>query len=148
MDEGVVGIDHVAIVTDNLSQARRFFGKIGLKVTRIYTVNEQFREEAKPHQYRAFAVMFRDRGPVLWIMKPIGRSGPLRKFLTRRGPGLHHVGLRVKNTKEEEARLERIGVRFVRKAMEGGNEVRAIINPSQSGQVAFELVQRLPRHHK
>lgn len=138
----------MAIVTDDLSRARRFFGKIGLKLTRVYTVTEQFREEAKPHRYRAFAVLFRDRGPVLWVMKPIGRSGPLRKFLTQRSPGLHHVGIRVKETNREEARLERVGVRFVRKAMEDGNEIRAIIDPSQTGQVAFELVQRLPKQRK
>lgn len=144
-------IDHVAIVTDNLASARKFYAGLGLKVTRVYNVTEQFQEEPRPHRYRAVAILFPDRDSVLWVMQPVGRTGPLRRFLKRHGPGLHHLGLRVKRMEHDYPRLRSVGIRFMRQATKFETEIRAIINPHESQGVLIELVERLPKtkraHH-
>lgn len=145
MPIGIVGIDHVAVVTSNLSKAQRFYRKLGLRTTRVTNVTEQFVEERKPHRYRAFAVLFSDRGPVLWIMEPQGKSGPLKRFLSHQGPGLHHIGLRVRQAGTEEARMRSRGIRFVRSSMRDGREKRALVDPHDSDRVLLELVQRFPK---
>jgi 4-hydroxyphenylpyruvate dioxygenase-like putative hemolysin len=99
----------------------------------------------KPHLYRAFAVLFSDRGPVLWIMAPRGKSGPMNKFLSRHDLGLHHIGLRVRQAETEEARMRSRGIRFVRRSMRDGREKRALIDPHDSDMVLLELVQRFPK---
>lgn len=144
MQSGIVGIDHVAVVTRDLNKARAFYRSLGLRTTKIVPVTEQFLEEAEPHRYKAFSVLFPDSGPVLWIMEPQRGSGPLRRFLSRNGPGLHHVGLRVKETEIEEARISKKGIRFIRISMRDGTETRALIDPHDSDSMLIELVQRNP----
>ena len=144
MQSGIVGIDHVAVVTGDLNKARAFYRSLGLRTTRIVPVTEQFLEEAVPHRYKAFSVLFPDSGPVLWIMEPERRSGPLRRFLARNGPGLHHVGLRVKETEIEETRMRKKGIRFIRTSMRDERETRALIDPHDSDRMLIELVQRNP----
>jgi catechol 2,3-dioxygenase-like lactoylglutathione lyase family enzyme len=140
------GIDHVAIVTTSLSEAKRFYGRLGLRLSKVFDVKEQFPEEPKPHRYRAFAVLFEDQGPVLWVMQPVS-AGPLRRFVKHRGPGLHHVALRVKRMLEEDERLRKSSIRLIRRTtvFKKDREIRALIDPSKSNGVLIELVERLPK---
>lgn len=141
----ITGIDHVAIVTADLERSRRFYRKLGLKLTKTFDVAEKFPEDPEPHRYYAAAVLFGNRAPVLWIMQPTDRSGPLSRFLDHQGPGLHHIGLKTDDTANDESKLERKNIEFARRAMRDGREIRAIIDPHHSEKVLIELVQRLPK---
>jgi len=70
-------------------------------------------------------------------------SGPLAKFLAKRGPGLHHVALCTADLEGDLARLQAAGVRPLKgypAAGLGGSRV-AFLDPKTTGGVLFELVQ-------
>ncbi len=82
-------------------------------------------------------------GPALELLEPTDPSGPVGRFLTRRGPGLHHVAFAVDDLDAEVERLLAAGARFVDptpRPGHGGSRV-VFLHPSGSGGVLVELVE-------
>ena len=89
-------------------------------------------------------------------MFPVGRAfvqtleasgdGVVKRFLDRRGPGLHHVAFEVDGIDEALESLREDGVRLVdEEARSGGMGSRiAFVHPSAFGGVLMELVEPGP----
>jgi methylmalonyl-CoA/ethylmalonyl-CoA epimerase len=140
-----VKIDHIAVVVTDLEQAKAFYEKLGFTVGGQFDVQERYPDEEAPHHYRA--VILRDEAPdrpVLWLMEPAGQAGPLRRFLARRGPGLHHLGLLTSDIKAETRKLQEQGIHFLRPAHDfpDDGEIRALIHPHDGQGLLIELLQR------
>lgn len=87
-------------------------------------------------------------GPALELLEPVDPSGPVGRFLARRGPGLHHVAFAVDDLGAEVARLRAAGARFVDptpKRGRGGSQV-VFLHPAWAGGVLVELVAHPDRH--
>jgi len=76
-----------------------------------------------------------------------GGPGVVRRFLDRRGPGLHHIAFTVPDLDGALAELRAEGVRLVDEAARpGGMGTRiAFIHPSAFGGLLVELVEEEPR---
>jgi methylmalonyl-CoA/ethylmalonyl-CoA epimerase len=138
-------IDHIAIVVRDLEQAQAFYTTLGFTASRRFEVRERYPSEETPHQYRAAFLRDGSRdGPVLWLMEPAGQEGPLQHFLARRGPGLHHLGLRTSDIRVEARRVEEQGIRFIRPVHDfpDEGEIRALIDPRDGQGMLIELLQR------
>jgi methylmalonyl-CoA/ethylmalonyl-CoA epimerase len=77
------------------------------------------------------------------LIEPMSDASPLAKSLGSRGPGLHHVALRVEDLDGRLAELVARGVRLIdRSARPGAHGTRvAFIHPSATGGVLIELVE-------
>lgn len=88
-------------------------------------------------------------------MLPIGESqielleatspdSPISKFLEKRGPGIHHIALEVKDIRAALADLKKRGARLIDEAPRNGAAgcLVAFVHPSSSGGVLLELVER------
>jgi methylmalonyl-CoA/ethylmalonyl-CoA epimerase len=130
----VLGLDHVSVCVSDLDAAALLFERIlGCKPSR--------REQVP--QRNADAVFFElADGVALELVAPRGGNPGLEKFLARRGPGLHHIALRVEGLAEGLAALKAEGVALIdEKARRGarGHDT-AFLHPKAAGGVLVELV--------
>lgn len=82
-------------------------------------------------------------GPVLVeLIRPEG-EGAVARFLEKRGPGLHHIALKVADIEAEHARLQAAGVPLLSAAPVPGRAGSKVVfvHPSYAGGVLIELVE-------
>ena len=128
------GLDHVAIVVENLERAVEFYRtSLGLELAEIEHVPEQ--------QVRT-AIFGHGMGRVELICPTTEDSGVAR-YLKKRGEGLHHICLEVEDLEATLADLKAKGcplVDEVPKSGAGGAKV-AFIHPKGTHGVLTELRQ-------
>jgi methylmalonyl-CoA epimerase len=69
-------------------------------------------------------------------------SGPIAKFIEKRGPGLHHIAVRLEHLDQDLAALAAVGVQLLPgypATGMGGTRV-AFVHPKTAGGVLIELV--------
>lgn len=79
------------------------------------------------------------------LLTPISAGGPLKNFLEKKGPGLHHLCYRVENIEAELQRLAASGVQLIDKTPRAGSRqtLIAFLHPKSTGGVLTELCQRM-----
>lgn len=126
-------VDHMAIAVRNLEQSIEVYQTL-LGKDQPDRVEEVASESVKV----AFFQCGESRFELLESTKP---DGPIAKFIEKRGPGVHHICLKVTDIAGEISRLEAAGFRFVGdapRAGAGGCQV-AFIHPKSTGGVLIEL---------
>ena len=77
------------------------------------------------------------------LLTPTSPDSPIAKFLERKGPGIHHIAIRVDDIETEIARLKSNKYRMIdekpRKGADG--KLIAFIHPKSTGGILIELVQ-------
>lgn len=129
-----LALDHVAIAVQDLDAAARAYAALGLAVA---GGDEAIADQRV--RVRAMTV----GGTVVELMTPLGPEGPVARFLERRGPGLHHIALRVRDLAAVLERLQGEGARLIdRQPRRGraGSRI-AFVHPSFTGGVLIELVE-------
>jgi methylmalonyl-CoA/ethylmalonyl-CoA epimerase len=134
-------LDHVGIAVSDLDAALRFYrDALGLEV--------EPPEEVASQRVRAHFV--RVGGPGLELLEGTADDSPIAKYVARRGPGLHHITLRVDDLAATLDRLRARGVRLIdEQPRPGAHGSRvAFIHPSSAHGVLVELKetgrQRMP----
>ncbi len=74
------------------------------------------------------------------LMEPLGESGFLQKFLTRRGEGVHHITFRVKDIESRLEYLRGHGIEPVHVVL-AGRWKEAFIHPRQAHGVLLQLME-------
>jgi methylmalonyl-CoA/ethylmalonyl-CoA epimerase len=82
------------------------------------------------------------------LMAPLEPDTPIGRFLSRRGPGLHHVAFQVTDIDSALDELRRAGVRLIDEQPRIGiRESRvAFVHPESAGGVLTEIVQPAGGH--
>jgi methylmalonyl-CoA/ethylmalonyl-CoA epimerase len=79
-------VDHIGIATRSIEESLKFWrDALGLEVKHAETVEEQGVNVA----------MLPAGEPRVELLEPTGPTSPVAKFLEKRGPGIHHVAVRV-----------------------------------------------------
>ena len=131
-------IDHVAIVVNNLDEtAARFEKLFGLSVTDRESVASQQAETAH------LAV----GETSIELVEPRGNES-LRRFLSRRGQGIHHIGIEVEDIDSALALLKALGVQLITDTPQVGCQGHkvAFIHPKSTGGVLIELIETGASH--
>jgi methylmalonyl-CoA epimerase len=127
-------LDHVGIAVKDLAAALAFYrDALGLEV-----VGE---EEVGTQRVRAHFVPVGSSS--LELLEATAPDSPIAKYLDKRGPGLHHVTLRVDDIAAALAQLKARGVRLIDEQPRPGAEhaLVAFIHPSSAHGVLLELKQ-------
>ena len=127
-------LDHVGIAVDDLDAALEFYaGALGLEV--------EASEDVPSQGVRAHFV--RVGSATLELLEATAEESPVRRFVDRRGAGLHHVTLRVDDLAAALARLKARGVRLVDETPREGAEgaLVAFVHPAAAHGVLVELKQ-------
>ena len=129
------GIHHLGVAVEDLDQAVDTYQRLfGAELEHRETVAEQGIEAAS---------MLVGEGRVE-LLASLGPDTPVGKFLTKRGPGMHHVAFEVDDVGDELARLAAEGAELIdERPRHGlfGLEV-AFVHPHATGGVLAELVAR------
>jgi methylmalonyl-CoA/ethylmalonyl-CoA epimerase len=82
------------------------------------------------------------------LLAPLGPDTPVGKFLTKRGPGLHHVAYQVSDIEATLAALREAGQTLIDKHPRVGirGALVAFLEPKDTGRVLTELVQPVEVH--
>ncbi len=127
-------LDHLGIATKDLDIALAFWqAALGLELIGTEEVADQGVRVA----------MLPVGESRVELLEPTSADSPVAKFLDKRGPGLHHVALRVSNIRETLAGLKRQGARLIDEEPRVGADgcLIAFVHPSSSGGVLLELVE-------
>jgi len=126
-------IDHLGIAVKSLDSAKRFYQQLGLSVAG---------EETVEHEKVRLAML-----PVgesrIELLEATSEDSPIARFIARRGPGLHHVSLRVSDLAGTIERLKQQGTRFVSDEIKvgAGGQLYVFVHPSSAGGVLLELCE-------
>ncbi len=128
----VLAIDHVGIAVADLAEAIDIYQSIGLAVAHRETV-----ETEKVH-----VAMLPTADSRIELLEPAAPDSPISNFLAKRGPGLHHLALRVPDLDAAVARLRESGARLLNEPRTGAGGHRYVfIHPASTGGVLLELIQ-------
>jgi len=127
-------LDHIGIAVRELEPALAFYRDIlGLEIGGV--------EEVPSQQVRAQFVPV--GAATLELLEATSDESAIARSIERRGPGLHHITLRVDDLAAALARLKAKGVRLVDEEPRpgAGGDLVAFIHPSAAQGVLVELKQ-------
>jgi methylmalonyl-CoA/ethylmalonyl-CoA epimerase len=97
-------IDHIAIAVNDVEESAKVYQQaLGVDNVEFETVES---EGVK------VAIIHLENGRVE-LMQPTNDASPIKKFLDKKGPGLHHMALETDNIEGEVARMEGCGIQFL-----------------------------------
>ncbi len=126
-------IDHIAIAVESIEESRKLYEDLGLEVAEIEEVPQE-----------GVRVAMIDCGESrIELLEPTTEDSPVRKFIDKRGPGLHHLCLASDELAEDDRRLREQGYQLLRDKPTrgaGGCWVQ-FVHPKSTGGVLLELSQ-------
>lgn len=127
-------LDHVGVAVRNLDEAAAPYQLLGL-------TPEGDDEEIATQGVRVRALQCGES--LLELLEPTTPDSSIRTFLDKRGPGMHHLALRVDDLEHEIARLSARGARFVSATPQPGRHGTRVVflHPAWTGGVLVELVE-------
>ena len=134
----IMRIEHIGIAVADGDATRRIFDRLlGKTCDKTENVTS---EGVKTTFYQ----LENSKLELLEDIDPTG--GTIRKFLARRGEGMHHVALEVDDIHNEIARLKAEGFTFVNDHPKAGadNKLICFLHPKSTAGVLVELCQEQP----
>jgi len=122
-------IDHIAIAVNDVEKSAKIYQEaLGIDEIEFETVES---EGVK------VAIIPMENGRIE-LMQPTNDESPIKKFLDKKGQGLHHMALETDNIHGEVERMEGCGVQFLGKVRPGsaGTKVTFIHPKSLEGVLA------------
>jgi LAO/AO transport system kinase len=127
-----IRIDHLGIAVNALDSSIAFYETLGLTVAHRETVPQE----------KVRVAMLPAGDSRIELLEPSAPDSPISKFLEIRGPGLHHVALRVPDLGAAVARLRAAGARLLNEPRQGaGGHTYVFVHPASTGGVLLELIQ-------
>ncbi|HET7615858.1 MAG TPA: methylmalonyl-CoA epimerase [Bacillales bacterium] len=127
-------IDHIGIAVSSLDDALPFYlNQLNLKLD---AVEEVAAEKVKI----AFLSIGETR---LELLEPLSEDSPIARFIEKKGEGIHHIALGVKNLEGRLAELKAGGVRLLNEEPKEGAEGAkvAFLHPKDARGVLYELTE-------
>ncbi len=128
-------LDHVAIAVNTLADGFKFYETLGF--------TDMETEDVPSEKVKTGFLNLGNRA-TLELLEPTSDDSPVKKFLDKRGPGIHHICLRVKGIDAIVETLKAKGVRMINETPKiGAHQCRvAFIHPASTGGVLIELSEK------
>ena len=128
-------LDHIGIAVKDLNVALGFYrDALGLEI--------EAPEDVASQRVRVHFVPL--GGASLELLEATSPESPIARYVEKRGPGLHHLTLRVDDLHGALERLKTRGVRLIDEQPRrgAGGSLVAFVHPSAAHGVLVELVER------
>ncbi len=124
-------IDHIAIAVNDVEESAKVYQQaLGVDSVEFETVDS---EGVK------VAIIHLENGRIE-LMQPTNDSSPIKKFLDKKGQGLHHMALDTGDIEGEVKRMEGCGIQFLGKIRPGSAGTKVtFIHPKSLHGVLAEL---------
>jgi methylmalonyl-CoA/ethylmalonyl-CoA epimerase len=130
----VTRVDQVGIAVDDLDAALELYARaFGILPVSRELVEQDGVEEA----------MLEVGGVHLQLVQATRPDSPVGRFIERRGPGLHHLGLAVRSLGEALDHLRSEGIALIDEEPRpgGGGHLVAFVHPRSTGGILVELIE-------
>src|SRR5205807_7618120 len=124
-------IDHIGVATNGIEEAASFYrDTLRLDVAEIEEVANQ----------KVRVAMLPIGESRIELLEATSEDSPISKFLAKRGPGIHHIAVRVEDIRASLAELKQKGTRLIDEEPRVGASgcLVAFIHPSSAGGVLLE----------
>lgn len=128
-------IDHLGIATSGIREALGFWeDALGLESVHVEEVEDQ----------KVRVAMLPIGESRIELLEPLSDDSPISNFLEKRGGGIHHIAVEVKDINESLAKLKEAGMRLIDEEPRIGAEgcLVAFVHPKSANGVLLELVQK------
>ena len=129
-------VDHVAIAVNNVAEALKNYEKI-LKIDKVDI------EEVPTERVKVAILKLQDTR--IELMEPTADDSPIKKFLTDRGEGIHHIAITADDIENDVKRAIANGTRMIGNIRTGsyGRKI-TFIHPKSMNGVLTEFCQAPP----
>ena len=128
-------IEHIGIAVDNLKDAIKYYEEaLGLQ---CYSIEEVADQKVKT----AFFMVGQTK---IELLESTSEDGPIGKYISKKGQGIHHIAFAVKDTNKALKIAESRGVKLVDKVARRGAEGLDIgfLHPKSTHGVLTELCSK------
>ena len=127
-------LDHIGIATRGLEETLGFW-------QRVLGVQPEPAEDVPDQQVRVAMLAVGESH--IELLEATSADSPIARFIEKRGPGIHHIALRVDDIHAELAKLKEKGARLIDETprVGAGGCLVAFVHPSAANGVLLELVQ-------
>ena len=128
-------LDHIGIAVKSLDEGKVFYQALGISEMEVETVES---EKVKV----GFITL--KNGSRIELLEPTSNDSAVAKFLDKRGPGIHHICLRVQNIRDVMKKLKDKGLKVLSDEPKRGahNCLVAFVHPASAGGVLVELSEK------
>lgn len=129
-------LDHIGIAVHSLEEGMDLYKNLGFEKLTV--------EDVPTEKVKVGFVPLKN-GSNIELLEATSEDSPIAKFLSKRGPGIHHICLRVDDIRKVMAQLRAKGVRLINEEPKPGAHdcLVAFIHPSSAGGVLVELSQKM-----
>jgi len=132
----MIKVEHIGIAVRDLADAVKVYEK--LLATTCYKTESVDSEKVN----RAF---FRTGETKIELLESSDESGPISKFLEKRGEGIHHIAFEVEDIRAEMDRLKSEGFMLLNEEPKAGadNKLICFLHPKNTNGVLIELCMEI-----
>lgn len=132
----ITRVDHIGIAVESIDDALPFYEALGLRVAEI--------EDVPQEGVRVALIPCGDTR--IELLEPTSSDSAVRRFLDKRGPGLHHICLGSSDVATADAQLREAGYRMLRDEPTPGaaGSLIQFVHPASTRGVLVELAQPSP----
>ncbi|MCX8472442.1 MAG: methylmalonyl-CoA epimerase [Sediminibacterium sp.] len=133
-------VDHIGIAVENLSTAIEKYQNL-LKTDCFKT---EFVEAENVE-----VAFFKTENVNIELLEGKGPENTISKFVAKRGQGIHHIALDVKNIEIAIQEFEQLGFEFINKTPKKGghNKMVCFMHPKSTNGVLFELCETIKNNN-
>ena len=125
-------IEHIGIAVTNLEESIKYYESVlGLKCYAVEEVKDQ----------KVKTAFFKVGDTKIELLESTDPSGPIGKFLDKKGPGVHHIAFKVDDVNQALLDVQEKGIVLIDKQSRSGAENLQIgfLHPKSTGGVLTEL---------
>ena len=126
-------IEHIGIAVENPEKSNEIFEKLFGKTS--YKTELVESEGVKTYFYKIGESKIE-------LLEATKEDSPIKKFINKKGQGMHHLALHVEDIHSELARLTSLGFEAIGNIKQGAdNKLICFLHPKSTGGVLIELCQ-------
>ncbi len=133
VNRGSSKYDHIGIAVESIEESAKFYQTLGLTIDHI--------EEVPQEGVRVAMIEVGETR--IELLEPTTEDSPVRRFLDKRGPGVHHICFATDDIHADQLKLEESGADVLRPqpTLGAGGCWVQFIHPRSAGGVLVELSQ-------
>ena len=141
MEEKIAQLDHVGIATNDIEESSTFWEMIGL----VKDHDDEIVEEQGVKVRYLSSPKGGENQAKIELLEPLGEDTPIGKFLSKKGPGIQQLCIRVENLELLLEKLHDSGIQLINRIPKKGSNgsLIAFIHPKSTGGVLVELSQKI-----
>lgn len=127
-------VEHIGIAVESIVSSIPLFEK--LLNTPCYKTEEVWSENVK-------TAFFKTGDTKIELLQSLSNEGVIKKFLDKKGQGVHHIAFEVEDIHAEIERLKKEGFEFISDKPKPGadNKLICFLNPKNANGILIELCQ-------